>query len=255
MKKLLYLFSAIAFIFTSCSNDDSLSEQSQLTTEGTLLRRATSTSGSNTSTEDYFYVGNKISKIVSSQGTKLQFTYSNDLISKSEYFENNVLKSTDYYQYNNEGKIIERKTTDNITAYRSDFIYNSDGTILVKGYNGTVTTQNNQIVDRKVFLFANGDVEKIEAYSIENGVQITKTNYYTYDDKNATSNQIIGYNKIKFWDTGTSGNSHNNISIQYTTSQNSNTYTDELAFTYNSYDYPKTVNFGGYNIEYFYQLP
>lgn len=262
MKKNVLLLSFVVLAFVSCSkNDDEQPvNEPQLTTNGTILKRAVSTNGTNTITEDYFYnYGNQLQKTVSSNGTKIEYSYTGNLITQTLYFENNVLKEEAEFQYNSGEKMTQRKVFNYSTnnGYRVEYTYNIDGTVTVLGFSGTFTTQNTQIVNRKVFLLANGDVEKIEKYVVINGNNQTITTYYTYDTKNTPSNAIIGYSKIKLWDSGTSGNSHNNTSILYTSTESTTSYpsyTDNMVFTYNSFDFPMTSSYVGnsYSVQYFY---
>lgn len=257
MKKLFLLLSLVSIVFASCSSDDGTTSEPELTTNGTILKRTISSNGPSLYSSDYYYNGNKLQKIVSTSGETIQFTYTGNLITKTEYYDDGVLKEISNFQYNSDGKITQRLSVNpvNNNAYRCDFSYNSDGTVLVKGYDGNSTAQTNQMVDRKVFLFPNGDVDKIEEYVVVNGVNHTRTSHYTYDDKNSPSNAILGYNKIKFWDTGTYGNSHNNTSIVFSTTENSNTTSTNLTYTYNSYNYLVTSNYLGISTQYFYQQP
>jgi hypothetical protein len=187
---------------------------------------------------------------------ELEFNiYTGDLITQTQFYGNEILKSRSEFLYNSEEKMSQRKTFDltNNRCNRCEFIYNNDGTVSITAYSGDFTTQNTQIVNRKAFLFSNGDVEKIEEYVVIDGSNHTKTTHYTYDNKNSPLNTVPGYNKLKFWDTGNSGNSHNNTSIINTTTQNTSTQTEDLTYTYNSFDYPITKSFYGVNVNCFYE--
>ena len=46
-----------------------------------------------------------------------------------------------------------------------------------------------------------GDVQKIEFYVVQNGVNHIRTRIYTYDDKNYAMNGILNFHKIKNWHT------------------------------------------------------
>ena len=84
MKKLLYLFSAVALLLTSCSSDDDDSSSS-----GTLLTKIIETYDDGTIENiTYTYNGNKIVKISSDLDLRDEtiYTYSGDLITKEEYF-------------------------------------------------------------------------------------------------------------------------------------------------------------------------
>ncbi|MES2748711.1 MAG: hypothetical protein V4648_10025 [Bacteroidota bacterium] len=257
MKKFAFLLFVLLPLLQSCSSDDAgvAEPEPQLTTNGTVLKRTISTSGPNVNTSDYYYNGNKLEKMVSSTGNRIEYTYTGSLITKTQYFDSaNISTDITNFQYNPSGKMTQRVTVNptNNTGYRCELIYNSDGTVSVLGYQGDGNAQNTQIINKKAFLFPNGDVEKIEEYVVVNGNNHTRTRYYTYDDKNSPTNAILGYNKIKFWDTGTYGNSHNNTAILFTTTENSTTSTSNLTYTYNSFDYLVTASYAGISIEYFY---
>ncbi len=257
MKKFAILLFVLLPLLNSCSSDDSGVSEPELTTNGTILKRVVLTNGSNIVTTDYFYNGNKIERIVGSNGIRLEYTYTGELITKLESYLNNVLKSTENYDYNLNGKITQIIGLEYANNYgiRHQFIYNIDGTINLTLFSGNLITQNTQSASKKVFLFPNGDVEKIEDYVIVNGNNVTKTNYYTYDDKNAPANYILGYNKIKHWEYGTYNNSHNNTSVTYTSTEPSFvSYTNNNGMlTYNSFNYPITQDIVSSHYQYFYQ--
>ncbi len=255
MKKFAILLFVLLPLLHSCSSDDSVASEPELTTNGTILKRTISTNGPSLYTSDYFYNGNKLEKVVSSTGERIVYTYTGNLITKTQYFDsNNVLKDITNFQYNSGEKMTQRISINptNNTGYRCELIYNSDGTVSVIGYEGDNTTQNTQTINKKAFLLSNGDVEKIEEYVVVSGNNHTRTRYYSYDTKNSPSNAILGYNKIKFWDTGTYGNSHNNTSIFFTTTENATTSTSNLTYTYNSFDYLVTASYSSISIQYFY---
>ena len=260
MKNLSLLFCVFILVLTSCSKDSaSPVAEEQLTTNGTLLRKVITTVGTDVITDEYFYNGNKLLKVVSSNGRRYEYTYTGNLITKQDLFENNVLKSTENNQYNADQKITEKKILNypNSKAFRCDYTYNTDGTVTVKEYSGDFTTQTTQTVNRKIFLFSNGDVEKIEEYVVVNGNPVTRINSYTYDTKNTPTNAILGYNKIKLWEVvGASGNSHNNTAIYFaSTESNTTPYTVNPSYTYNSFNYPITADGVGATGQYFYQQP
>lgn len=262
MKKLALLF-VLLTLLNSCSSDSdgAAVDEPQLTTNGFLIKKIVLTLGTDVITNDYFYNGNKINKIVISDGTRFEYTYTNNLITKNDYYLNNALRVSENFMYDSNQRITEVKAynygSPTTTVRRTDFIYNIDGTVLVKEYQGDVTSQTNQIKNKKVFLFPNGDVEKIEEYLVVNSNNETRTNSYTYDIKNAVGNAILGWNKIKNWNAVNSGNFHNALTEYRITTENATTSTDFYSHTYNSYDYPVTTSLpGGLGMyEYFYQQP
>ncbi|MES2748713.1 MAG: hypothetical protein V4648_10035 [Bacteroidota bacterium] len=261
MKKLVLLFVLLPLLH-SCSSDDNTGvSESPLTTNGTLLKKAVMTLGTDVISEDYFYNGNKIDKIIRSDGSRFQYTYTGNLISKNDYYQNDVFKVSEQYTYDFSQKIIEVKTFNytnpSVIVRRADFVYNPDGTVWVKEYQGDTTNQTNLVRDKKIFLFSNGDVQKIEQYLVVNGNNETRTLSYTYDTKNTIGNSVMGFNKVKNWNAFNSGNSHNVVTEYTMTTENATTSTYNYSYTYNSYDYPvvTTLPGGVGTFEYFYQQP
>lgn len=240
---------------SSCSKSGEISNQNSLSQEGELIKRVIITQGGNQSTSYYNYSnGNKLQSVVNGNYKTLYF-YNNNLIVNMKYYSNDILQYEAIYDYDSNERMIKRLSYDyiNNTGYKANYFYNSDGTVSVSGFEGNFTTQTNQIVDNKVYLLANGNVEKIEQFVVVNGANHIKTQYYTYDDKNSIYNSILGFNKIKKWDVGTSGNTNNTISILNTTTENSSTYTDTILYTYNSKGFPITESWSSINSEFFYQ--
>ena len=100
MKK-LFIITLLSFLFFSCSTSSSDEPQEeQFTTNGTLLRRSITSSGS-TIIEDanYFYDGNKLTKIKRSNTDYTSYTYTNNLITKAERYINSSLSSTGVFSY------------------------------------------------------------------------------------------------------------------------------------------------------------
>ncbi len=247
MKKLFLLLSIISIVFSSCSSDDSVNSNEQLTSNGYLLKKSTYTDNSgNVTTYEYFYDGNKITNVDDSNGTVYEYTYTGNLITQFKFYVNNVLNMTENYAYNADEKITQRKIYlySNNTCRRGEFIYNFDGTVSVNTYTGDFSVQNDLASERKVFFLPNGDVEKMEKYVTVNGVNHIRTSTYNYDSMNSTSNTIIGMNKIKKWDDGSNpSNAHNVIAEISTTTESSSVTTVNFNFTYNSYNFPVTSNF------------
>lgn len=258
MKKLFLLLSIVSIVFTSCSSDDSDDEP---TTEGYLIKKIIKTSTSGTSagtfsTVEFFYDGNKLINEISSNGYSSQYTYTGELITRIDNLSNNVVNQSDYFLYDSQQRVIEHKSIlGNNIARRSDFIYNSDGTVSIKIYTGNHTVQNNLDHERKVFFYPNGDVEKIERYLVINGNNVTKTDTFTYDSMSATGSVILGVPKLKLWDLGASGSSHNILSSTSTTTENSGSFTVDFTYTYNSFGFPKTSTDPGNIYQLFYQQP
>lgn len=234
MKKLMYALSA-TLLFVACSKDDApATEISNLDTT-VLLRKSIETSDNgNSITYLYNYTGKKINSIINQDdsGEKTLFTYTGDLITKIEEYEDNELVYTENYFYKN-GKIDYIETvsqTDYYDVYpdelysrkfktlksnqlklsnrksisdsqtskeRQEFIYNNDGTITVEEYTfdyETETYLKNPIsITNKV---VNNQIVESTVKSTEinedSPIAISATIKYAYDDQNNPLRNVIG---------------------------------------------------------------
>lgn len=211
MKKLLYLLSIAVLMLQSCSSDNN-SENSN-SSGNMLLKRV---EYSDISVPIYFkYNGTKLNYFSYGETglLKKQFTYSGDLITKTEWFENGVAtgeKQT--YSYLN-NKVIEERTYSPgaILEYIRNISYNSDGSldVIVTGYNG------NSSYGYTAFIDSNNNI-----------IQIGDT-LYEYDNMNNPYKNITGYYKLYL---GNGGN--NNLT------QENTTYGSTYNYQYNSQNYP-----------------
>jgi len=132
MKKLLYLFSAIALTLTSCSSDDDSNNAS-----GTLLTKIIETYDDGTvETTDFEYNGNKIVSVSSDLDFRDEtiYTYTGDLITKEEYFfddgEGYSFEEVIDYEYDSSSRLIKSiRTKEDGEIEIDDFTYNSNGTV------------------------------------------------------------------------------------------------------------------------------
>ncbi|ESU23410.1 hypothetical protein FEDK69T_15760 [Flavobacterium enshiense DK69] len=236
MKKFFCLFSVLALLIGSCSDNDGTSSDSGFNINGTKLKRAilNSNAASGAITYDYFYNGNRLARIVSSDMSYFKYTYTDELITKIEFFKNNVLKNIDFLEYNNDNKLITRKQIRGNTGYKVVYTHNNDGTISIFGYTGDSVNQNTPTdLNKKVF-FVNGLVSKIESYSIIDGSLETLFTNYTHDTANTPTSLILGYDKLTYYDQGNFQNVHNLTSITYSSTVNDIVDVDEIVNVYNA---------------------
>ena len=113
MKKLFYLFSAIALTLTSCSSEDDSNNAS-----GTLLTKIIETYDDGTvETIRFEYNGNKITRQYSDLDDRDEtiYTYTGDLITKEEYFFDDGIDSFEeviIYEYDSNNRLIKSIRTD-----------------------------------------------------------------------------------------------------------------------------------------------
>lgn len=261
MKKLLYVFSALVLIFTSCSSDSDSSSDSPAGT--VLLKRIVETDPDGiVSNTTITYSGNKIVRMSFDDGTYENYTYTGDLITKSESFdENDDLNEAFIYVYDGSGKLIESRWLDYLSASGSSkqvYVYNNDGTISFQEFYGDVDSQTSLARVGKIF------ANKYEVYMPEEVGSYpahTITHTFTYDDKNQPMKNVTGYNKIWFAFTDYGTNYANNI----TSDLHTNTLgvyqpITSTVYTYNSQNYPITEAETNHtnsdevtNIQYFYE--
>lgn len=197
MKKLIYAFSAMVLLFASCSSD---SESTTTNMPSNLPTKMI---------EDYIWQGNIVDKVTRNfvyNGNKLVemtyegdhapykevFTYTGDLITKIEYFENDDLYQVEEFQYDGQGRLtlsqkFEGEALD-VLNEQNTYIYNADGTFIRNRTNDFVDSTDK-------FYIVNGEISKIE--SIQNGeVYAPSTQLITYDAKNNPFKNIVGFAKI-----------------------------------------------------------
>ena len=214
MKKIFLLLSVTFLFLQSCSSDNN-SENSN--NSGNMLLKRLEYSD-NFGPIYFNYNGTKLNYYSFGEPSgllKKQFTYSGDLITKAEWFENGVAtgeKQT--YSYLNNKVIEERNYSPGaILEYIRNISYNSDGSIDVieTGYNGNSSGGNTAFIDSN------------------NNIVQTGYALYEYDNMNNPYKNITGYYKLYL---GNGGN--NNCTQENTTYRGSTTYN----YQYNSQNYP-----------------
>lgn len=238
MKKLLYYCTVLVLVFSSCSSN---SEEEQNVPAG-FLKRVDVSGLIGTVDYNYFYDGNKISKVLSKHGTK-RYIYTGNLITEIRVFNSNSnLLSKKIFQYNANDELISSVSLyyDNNYGYRQELVYNTDGTVLVKYYTGNLISQNN--FDYSVLnYFEDNEIIKTEvSYSLG-----LSTVIYEYDSGNNPMRQVIGYNKLNILeDYGDclyfilhNGNQHNCIK-RMKEGENADCNIIDYNVVYNSANYP-----------------
>lgn len=267
MKKLICLLGITMVTLTSCSNEEFDTSEPNVTesnTNGTVLKKTVAiiNGGSPVTTGEYIYNGDKLAKIITSDDKYVTYSYTGDLITSREFYTNAILNTKEIFEYNANNQLVnfKRVKPNNSIVYRAIYGYNTDGTITVTGYKGALTDQNSEISKRKVFV-ENGQVSKIETYVNVNGSMVTETSRYTFDTKNSPFNDILGFDKLTYYDSALNGNAHNVTGLSISSATNANASSDPIQYTYNAFDYPVTAkevdpaNNGGKStvFQYFYE--
>lgn len=233
MKKIIAAAAAL-FLFASCSevvsSDDSnvkevlLKKKIEQSQDGVLV------------TTLYEYDGTKIESITQSDGNRIEFFYTGDLITEVEYFETGGQVQTTEFTYDTEGRIIEMLEygIENIPgeegeepaivqwADRTTFTFNTDGTVSLIKYSGDHESQT-EITEEGTLTIANGNVT---AYASSSG-----NASYTFDGANNPELNITGITPLNIaWKYG----GINNV----TGANNTNGPSYTATYTHNTKDYP-----------------
>lgn len=239
-KGALLLFAAILF---SCSGDEQTYAIPD-NVDGTLLKKAVYTSNGQVSTAEYTYAGNKLLKIEANSGSSTTYEYYGDLITRIHYNFGSLNTESQYLTYTSGGKLESlKKTVLGDITYSVTFTDNPDNTVTIKDYNGDFATGATMVGESKAYLAEDGSVTKIERY---HGSETT-TYHYTYDDKFPPTADIIGYNKLRFYNVASTANPHNVLTISGSASVTMNN-------TYNAQGYLSTMqeNADGPSVKYYY---
>ncbi|SFA75954.1 hypothetical protein SAMN05660845_0405 [Flavobacterium swingsii] len=243
MRKITLLFVTLLFVFVSCSKsgDESIATSSASNPNGILPIKVITTSGTNVVTQEYFYNGNKLIQTKFSEGNYTNYTYTNDLITRTDFYSDNVLSKTTNFSYNSDNKLVQALSLNPSLnqGYKYVYIYNSDGTVSLSIYSGDLVTQTTNTKNYKVF-FQNGIAIKREQYILINGTMETQTSNYVYDAKNEIHNSVLGFNKLITYDTSRFGDSNNIVSTTYSATNTTNVSQTLSTYTYNVNNYPIT---------------
>lgn len=254
MKKLALACGAFLLMLSSCSSSSDSSSSS--TNDDVLVSKTVETYALDGSvvTSNYTYAGKKIVQETDSDGVVTKFTYTGNLITKIEYFDDSdALEQTEIFAYNSSNQLTSYTRLEHFddNGDRETYVYNANGTVTCTSYDGDLLSQDN-FYGTSIIYFTNNEVSMIEEYS---DIDIlTGTRLYTYDTKNSPFKNIIGFDKIQFIENEAVGIHHNIVTDNYTDFGVLTTYT--TTYTYNDNNFPLTaVESGGDDIttEYTYQ--
>jgi hypothetical protein len=238
MKKLICLFSISILFLSACSSEnDEITNPSATLLPGKLI---ISSDVQSPVIYDYHFNGNKIENRTTN-GFLEKYTYTGDLITKIEGFENNVVNLIQEYFYT-DGKLTTytRKLKGRDYYDKYQYTYHSDGTVSFVVSKVTISTGDEEITPGvNIFTFKNGNIVKYER-----GKQIGKTTSttYEYDNKNNPNKNIIGYNKLIAEEPQASSSVNNVISYTYKSAEI--TYTNQIKYVYDVNDFPTAINYG-----------
>ena len=186
---------------------------------------------------EFTYVGNKFNERKDYYNdvltSKSVYIYTGNLITQVKgYDENNIYNSLSTITYNNSGLPISILNIDNETGswvgYKSNFVYNQNGTITELSYSGDVNTQNT--------------LDETTTYTLQNNILVSQitiggtytTSYsFTYDTKNSPFKNVIGLNNF----FGPLSQEHNLLQSIQSDGVNS-PIIEDFQYIYNSDGYP-----------------
>lgn len=231
MKRLVYIFSVVVLTLASCSSNDDNTSSPVLPTQ--VIETIDYGGNIETYTINFIYNGSKIVRQeVGSDAA--DYTYTDNLITKVEYKRNNEVIARYEYIYDSNERLINIKyfEFDDIGGdygTDADYVYNSNGSVSFTVYSGNLPDLN-QSLSGTMTLNAEGLVASV----------VSSAGYsyaYTYDTKNNPFKNIMGLNKLLFFnDEATINSIRNYLSevVSYGNSINTTTYNH----TYNSNDFP-----------------
>jgi hypothetical protein len=172
-KKLLYLFSVLILMLTSCSSDETKEDGVVITPKSqNLLRKSIErTTNGTTRTAIYTYEGNKIIDMTYDDVAKTVFTYTGDLITKTvqtEIQDGKTYSNTTTFTYvgNKLRSSLKVYSENNINTMKSIFSYDVDGRISTAYINVDPLAPEKELVSLGALtLDSNRNIVKAEFFS------------------------------------------------------------------------------------------
>lgn len=179
--------------------------------------------------------------------SKTRYSYNEDLITKKEVFEINLLKASDDYTYENSKltMLLHKDYGFNqmpglIT--KKEYTHNQDGTILLENYDIDIFTGIETKTDiSTIHTFENGNIIKkisnssyYNYYNPNTPIYFRSTSNYEYDDKINPFKNVIGLDKINI--NFASQNNITKISSFYETSSDNITYSPPSSIQVTNYN-------------------
>lgn len=234
--------------FTSCIPNPEEDPDPVVNVNDILLKKITVTDlNGEVYSVEFTYSGKKLAQSINSNGTRVVYTYEQDLLVKEETFNGTTLVDKATYVYDISSNLITYIEFDyeSTTADRWVYVHNSNGTISFENYTGDLAEQTEAV--------STGTISATQY--VENNINpITQlpeviTDVFTYDSKNNPFKNVTGFSKIIFTGSDSTSNYLNNIltvtsQIDDTTPvvANNNTY------VYNANNFPissSTTTIGG----------
>lgn len=247
MKKIILLFSLTILSFVSCSKSEDvvpIANQMPSNINALILCNkyiTTNTVSGLITTTNVTFNGNKI--VETNTGTNKQiFTYSGDLITKVETFNNNVVSRITDYIYNSDNKLVStlKFTTGNPNKAKVVYTHNTIGTINFIESSINISTSIETIGNSGMLTVLNSNIIKKESQTpVLNGNYSGFILLFEYDNKNRPFKNVAGFSKL----LDLPDNGQNNVIKTTSNSSNSGVTNPSSSITlanltYNSDNYP-----------------
>lgn len=250
MKKIASIITLV-LILGSCSTDKTPNASVILPTK----RVEINAQGNISYTTIFSYEGNKIVTASNSDGTKISFTYTGNLITKTESFDaKNVVTNTfDYYYTNGKVTLVVQNEKSLTTSYKTTYDYNADGTVSYEF--SVINLVTNVYISHQIgkYTFANGNLIKDEySFIYENSPNAAPgfaTEVYEYDTNPNPFTNVLGGGIIVGSMSSVNNRTKSTQVVNGITSPNGS-----ISYSYNLDGFPILVESQGsfYKVQYIY---
>lgn len=238
MKKVFTLAAIALFTMVSCSDDDSNPTNNPgnntnpvLVTQMTIIE-----DGDSPYTANYTYDGNKIIKATYNDGTYEDYFYNSDnKVTNIKLYDSGVVTEESNFTYNTSGQLSSEVSLEGNVGYKTEYTYNSDGTISYEDYEGNLESQD-ILLGSGTLTVTNGNITQ----DVIVGGEITETWTYTYDNKNNPFKNVASAMELLLYNGGSEiggvVNNSTSLTVNYSQFEENEVYT--TTYTYNGQDYP-----------------
>ncbi|MDQ6527635.1 hypothetical protein [Flavobacterium sp. LHD-85] len=228
MKKIIFMLCISLLIFTSCSSEGNTSQNAETSR---VPKQQIISSLDNPVTIDFVFDGNKIVSSTHSGNYVVKYTYTADLITKTE--SSDLIKE---YIYTN-GKLATylRKLPGRDYYDKYSYTYESNDVVSFVVTRITISTGAEEVISAKnIYTLKDGNIIKYETKS--------SVTTYKYDNKNSPMRNVLGFNKI-FEEQPQVSSSVNNVTSYTVTLADNSSYTNEITYSYDGDNFPTVINY------------
>ncbi len=237
------IFAVMLWSMTSCSSDENTKPSA------ILLKKMTAVSFGTHAEYTFSYKGTKLTKVAYKVDNQtngngyMKYFYTGDFITEIKAYNNSNQNTTKtVFSYNTSNRLIQVVKVDYTRDYgfKSVYQYNADGSVVMTGYSGDVTTQNTLSDITEKYYFQNGEIVTKELY----GTTLQSTLIFTYDSAHHPLKNVTGAKAIRIYDfitDGLFGMEHNLMTQNYIDTNGNIENTMTMEGSYNQDNYPTTI--------------